>query len=255
MGKKLNYIVIAVIIINAILLVSGILVLYNIEKDIKAIESGNMQLIHKNKQLEESIAQIKKELELKEEEYIKIKEGLLQNDAGNSADSKYEDEELIKENETIVVYSPDGKYCAKAFGTMSDITAGGAHPYETIHVWEIDTGVVIWGLQPAGYIVEFIWSSDSRFLAVYYTGRIWGESIILDVENKKIINIPSLDAIASYYDEVSRPQENRPDPDFKITGFENADTVTVEFSWFNDNGDEIFGQYAYNFLTDDIVIK
>lgn len=256
MGKKATYsIIIALSIVNVLLLVSCIFLLNKMLDESKAKEVISIQLSDENKQLEDTIAKLQKELAVKLEENEKLKESLLLEEADKAADFAAEDKEnKEKENEPIVSYSPDGKYCAEASGTVFSVPAGGLYPYELIYVWDIVSGEIIWGMRPAGYTVEFVWSEDSRYLGVYNTGRIWGESIILDLADRKVINLPSLDAIASCYENAPKPQEDRPDPYIRIVGFENLDTVLAEIKWMDDDSEIFTGQFLYNFIANDITI-
>jgi len=162
-------------------------------------------------------------------------------------------QEMYPQNETIISLSPDGKYRAEAYGTITEITAGGLYPYEGIRILSIDNDDVIWNMEPGGYTVSFIWSPDSRYAGIYYTGRIWGESIVVDIKNKKSISLPELDEIASYYGASVKPQESRPDPYFEIRGWEDAETVIVDFRWTTVDGEEFNGQYTFNIKTSTVV--
>jgi|GEM_PF-762403 len=255
MGKKATYsIIVALTIVNVLLLVSCIFLLNRMLDESKAKEAISIQLSDENKQLEDTIAKLQKELAVKLEENEKLKESMPLEEADKAADFAAEDKEKEKENEPIVSYSPDGKYCAEASGTVFGVPAGGLYPYEIIYVWDIISGEIIWGMRPAGYTVEFIWSADSRYLSVYYTGRIWGESVILDLVDRKVINLPSLDAIVSCYENAPKPQENRPDPYIRILDFEDSDTVLVEVKWMDDDSDIFEGQFLYNFIANEITI-
>ncbi|NLG89266.1 MAG: hypothetical protein GX494_08685 [Clostridiaceae bacterium] len=160
---------------------------------------------------------------------------------------------IIRENETITSLSPDGKYRAEAYGTVTTITAGGFYPYEGIRIYDIERNEVLWEMEPGGYTVSFIWSPDGKCVGIYYTGRIWGESIVVDIEKKQQISLPKLEEIASFYGEDVKPQEDRPDPYFEISGWENSETAVVDFRWTKANGDEFSGRYLYNVKTKEIV--
>jgi len=162
---------------------------------------------------------------------------------------------IIKENETIISLSPDGKYRAEAYGTITWITAGGHFPYEGVRILSTDNEDIIWSMEPGGYTVSFTWSLDSQYLGIYYTGRIWGESIVIEIKDKNQISLPRLDEIAFHYDESVKPQENRPDPYFEICGWEDPETVIVDFRWTKEDGDEFDGQYTFNIKTNEVVYK
>lgn len=254
MKKKPNFILTAGIIISTVLLVFCILRIINLQSEIESIEASNVQLNDKNKQLELMLAKAQQELALRDEENAELKESLSEETDGTEKGLDISEVQII-ENEPIIAYSPDEKYCAEAFGTMIGAMSGGQYAYNTIHVSNVHTGEIIWGMQPAGFTVEFIWSADSRYLSVYSTARYWGESIIVDVFDDKRYRLPKAEVIAAYYDEALQPQEDRPDPYFRIVAFENAETVLVEFKWFDMNGDIVEGKFSYNFMTNDIILK
>lgn len=258
MKKLLNFVIIAVILIaSVVLLAYCVMSVSKLRKDNKVLEASNSQLTDRTKQLEEAIEELKNELVLIKKENMEFKESQLnqEKDSDNPTDDIEPETDLAEEitdNIPIKLLSPDGKYMAEAYGTNKNITAGGLYPYERIIVQNIDTGEVIWEM-PGGYTVEFLWSADSRYLAVNYTGRIWGECIILDVTYKKEINLPSLDTIASHFGEEYKPQDERPDPYFRIADFENSDSVKVEFSWLCENGDIFEGRFTFNFVTNEVI--
>jgi len=164
-------------------------------------------------------------------------------------------QKMYPQNETITSFSPDGKYRAEAYGTIAEITAGGLFPYEGIRILSVDNDDVIWDMEPGGYTVSFIWSQDSRYVGIYYTGRTWGESIVVDIKSKKSISLPKLDEIFSHFDASAKPQESRPDPYFEICGWEDSETVIVNFRWTKADGEEFNGQYIFNIKTNEIVYQ
>lgn len=161
-------------------------------------------------------------------------------------------QERNQRNENKTSLSPNEKYRAEAYGTLSNITAGGLFPYEGIRVLNVDNVDVIWKMEPGYYIVKFLWSSDSRYIGIYYEARIWGESIVFDVMNKKLISLPKLEDIAPHYGNLGKPQENRPDPYFKISEWLNAETVVVDFYWNKEDGEVFNGQYIFNLSTNTV---
>lgn len=161
----------------------------------------------------------------------------------------------VAENETITSLSPDGKYRAEAYGTITEITAGGLYPYEGIRILKTDNEDVIWELKAGGYTVNFIWSPDSQYVGIYYTGRIWGESLIVDINAKEQIDLPTLEEIASHYGDSVKPQEDRPDPYFEIRSWKDPESVIVDFRWTKENGEEFTGQYTFNIKTNEVIYQ
>jgi len=275
MGKKPVRIAVLVLLaaVNVLLLISCIILFVKLQEATETMETSKSKLSHEKRHLEDTIARLQEDLALKDSENAKLKEDLLgadpekaaENDADdldklteNTGDSDIDNtaskETLIeKENEAIISYSPDEKYCAEASGTVFSVPAGGLYPYRYIHVWDINSDEIIWGTRLAGYTVEFTWSSDSRYLAVYKTGRIWGESVIIDLFDRKMINLPSLDLIVSFFKDAPKPEENRPDPYIRIISFEDAETVAVEVKWLDEDSNTFEGRFLYNFISNEIL--
>lgn len=164
-------------------------------------------------------------------------------------------QETNPKNQIQASLSPNGKYRAEAFGTNTNITAGGLYPYEGIRILNTDNGEVIWKMEPGYYSVGFAWSPDSRYLGIYYEARTWGESIVFDTKDKKSIPLPALNDIAPHYGESVKPQENRPDPYFRAAAWENAEILVVDFHWIKGDGENFNGQYTFNVKTNAILYK
>jgi hypothetical protein len=159
----------------------------------------------------------------------------------------------IPENETLRVVSPDGKYRAEAYGTNKSITAAGLYPYEGLRVIRSSDEVVIWSGE-GYYIVEFIWSSNSKYVAVYGEARIYGECFVVDAEAGEAIGLPSLNDISGQLDAASQPAANRPDPYFKAVGWVNDTTLRVNFRWMAQEDERIVsGTYEYDITSGNIV--
>lgn len=158
-------------------------------------------------------------------------------------------------NETQTSLSPTGEYLAEAYGTVTTITAGGLYPYEGIRVLDAANDEVLWKMEPGYYTVDFIWSADGRYVGIYYEARVYGESIVFDTKDKKLISLPTLIDIAPHYSDSVKPQENRPDPYFRIAGWENAETAIVDFRWSMEDGEYFNGQYTFNMKTQTVSYK
>ncbi|MEW9123462.1 MAG: hypothetical protein AB2421_12205 [Thermotaleaceae bacterium] len=179
--------------------------------------------------------------------------GCVEKESHSNIDNVIQD--TTPKNETKTSIDPTGRYRAEAYGTITTITAGGLYPYEGIRVLDVNNDEVLWQMEPGYYTVEFTWSPDGRYVAIYYEARIYGESIVFDTKDRKLIALPTLAEIASYYGESVKPQENRPDPYFRIIGWENAETVVVDFRWSKEDGEYFNGQYTFNVKTHTVTYK
>ncbi len=159
----------------------------------------------------------------------------------------------IPENETLRVDSPDGTYRAEAYGTNKGITAGGLYPYEGLRVIRNSDETTVW--KGDGYYkAEFLWSGDSRYVAVYREARIYGECFLVDAGTGKAISLPDIDTLSAHMDAPTQPAANRPDPFFKAVEWVNGTTVRINYRWTaQEGGKEVSGTYDFNIISGDIL--
>ncbi len=152
----------------------------------------------------------------------------------------------IPENETLRVDSPDGKYRAEAYGTNKNITAAGMYPYEGMRLIRNSDETIIWN-STGYYTVEFLWSGNSKYIAVNGEARIYGECFIVDADTGKVIELPYMNDITAQLDSSSQPAVNRPDPYFRVAEWVNDYTVRVNFRWIAREGEKtVSGAYEYD---------
>lgn len=168
------------------------------------------------------------------------------NIAFNNGDSK-------PGNDILQVDSPNGAYFAKAYGTNPSITAAGLYPYEGLCVIRKSNGEIVWN-EDGYYNAEYLWSDDSRYVAVSIEARTWEECFIVDAETGSVIKLPDINTISAQLDTESQPATNRSDPSFKVTEWVNDTTVCVNYGWISNDGDnEVSGIYEYDLIRDDIL--
>lgn len=159
----------------------------------------------------------------------------------------------IKENETLRADSPDGKYRAEAYGTNKGITAGGLYPYEGVRIIRNADETVIWN-GDGYYLVEFLWSSNSKYVAISGTARIYGVCFIVDADTGKVIELPDADTLSAQMDAASQPASSRPDPYFMAAEWINDTTIRVNYRWTAQEGEnEVSGTYDYDTARGNIV--
>jgi len=159
----------------------------------------------------------------------------------------------IPENETLRVASPNGAYTAEAYGRDTDITAAGRYPYEGLRVIRKSDGTTVWN-GDGYYNAEFIWSGDSKYVAVYGEARTWGECFIVDAETGQVIKLPDINIVSAQLDADSQPADNRPDPIFKAVEWVNDRTICVDYRWIAKEGEKaVSGTYEYDIISGNIV--
>ncbi|MBH1942332.1 hypothetical protein I5677_15630 [Mobilitalea sibirica] len=141
--------------------------------------------------------------------------------------------------EKIIVSSPDAKYDAETYGVNTNITAGGMFPVEKIRIREISTNKVLWEM-PGYYSNRFLWSSDSRYVAVSGTTRISGEIIIVDTVDFLSIPVPVPEELSN------NMREFRPDPYFSAHKWIDNDSLLITFEYTGTDELIYNGSYIYH---------
>lgn len=159
----------------------------------------------------------------------------------------------IPENETLCADSPNGAYAAEAYGTDAGVTAAGRYPYEGLRVIRKADGTTVWN-GDGYYSAEFIWSGDSRYVAVYGEARTWGECFLVDAETGKVVELPDISTVPAQLGAQSQPADNRPDPMFKAVEWVNDTTIRVDYLWKARDGEKtVTGTYEYDIVSGNIV--
>ena len=159
---------------------------------------------------------------------------------------------VVSQNETLRVDSPNGVYAAEAYGTNTGITAAGLYPYEGLRVIRNSDETTVWsGL---GYFTpEFLWSGDSKYVAVYGAARTWGECFLVEAEIGKVIELPNMSTLSAQLGTAAQPDDNRPDPNFKVAEWVNDTTIRVDYHWTAQGYKFVSGTYEYDIASGDIV--
>ena len=114
-------------------------------------------------------------------------------------------------------------------------------------MWLIDTqsGAVLW--QGDSFLNnKFLWSSDSRFVAIQYSGRTWTQTMILDTAACVVIDLPSAYDIAPEHSYVAAPDEGNDYSVLTIGEWLSDDTLLVNIEWPTADGTYVTGQYQFS---------
>jgi len=143
--------------------------------------------------------------------------------------------------------SPDGKYRIFAYGMDSSITQGGQYPAEGIRLLDAHTGQALWSMTPGFYNQSFLWSKDSRYVAVSYTARTYGETLLVDARSASRIDLPNLQTIREQLSgQATTVNDSRSDPYFQAAEWLDGNRLSVQFQWTGTQ-DEIYkGTYVYD---------
>ena len=159
----------------------------------------------------------------------------------------------ISENKTPRVDSPDRAYRVEAYGTDKGITAAGLYPYEGLRVIRNSDETTVWN-GDGYYRAEFLWSNDSKYVAVYREARIYGECFVVSADTGEVIELPDMGTVSAQLDIASQPATNRPDPYFKAMEWVDDTTIHVNYRWISQEGKKVVsGTYEYDIINGDIV--
>ncbi|MPN44577.1 hypothetical protein SDC9_192142 [bioreactor metagenome] len=114
-------------------------------------------------------------------------------------------------------------------------------------------GTTVWN-GDGYYSAEFIWSGDSKYVAVSGEARTWGACFIVDAETGQVIKLPDINIVSAQLHVESQPADNRPDPIFKAVEWVNDTTICVDYRWIAKEGEKaVSGTYEYDIISGNIV--
>lgn len=134
--------------------------------------------------------------------------------------------------------SPDGLYLAESYGVNTRITAGGLYPAEGIRIVEISSGAVLW--HSIGYYdTAFLWSADSRYLAVTNMTRTECNTVVVDLKDLSETAVPIPDEIRE------KMRSYRPDPYVKASEWLGVRRLLIAAQWIGN--DEMLYEGTFEF--------
>lgn len=152
------------------------------------------------------------------------------------------------ENQTnhlnISVNSPDGKYCAQ---TIGEEELGGRSYPDIMRVVDLQTECVVW--EETAYLdTAFLWSLDSKYLAIAYTGRTWSECKIIDTASWEEIPDIDISSIKKLADDLPDIYENGISKIIPIQ-WSSENMILLEVYWDTPDGQALTGTVQYNVQT------
>lgn len=135
--------------------------------------------------------------------------------------------------------SPNSKYIAETYGVNKNITAGGLYPSDEIRIRELATDKIVWSMM-GSYSCDFLWTSDSRYLAVSYTARIYSETVIVDTKDFTTDLIPVPEQIEE------NMQEFRPDVYLNAKEWMEDRKLLIDFTYTGKDSAEYSGNFIYD---------
>ncbi len=151
----------------------------------------------------------------------------------------------------------DGKYNnyrIETYGIDFENPISGLYPAKEIRLIDTNTGDVLWSMTPGYLKTAFLWSPDSRYVAISYMARTYAETIVLDTNTMTLVPLPGINEIAERIDNKLVPRENRPDPYiwlYKWT-YNQSPKLQMTFEWTAENDKQIVGGFDYDMFSGEI---
>ena len=153
-------------------------------------------------------------------------------------------EEEINVN-NISVVSPDGKYRAESYGINYGVTSGGLYAAEGIRISDTATNKVLWQMD-GYYNTKFLWSENSRYLAVTYTAAIYADTVVIDIEDFSEHPLPIPDEM------LDDMRDYRPDPYFEASEWVDDETIAITYRWVGKDEMDYLGSFVFKPSTNEI---
>ena len=101
---------------------------------------------------------------------------------------------------------------------------------------------------PGYFRASFLWSPDSRFVAVYYEARTEGGTILLDTETMEPVNLPTMEALQKETGDNITPRSFRPDPYYEATRWVDDHVVEIGFRWVSEKEQDVDGTFCFDVI-------
>lgn len=125
----------------------------------------------------------------------------------------------------------------------------GFYPYEDTRLINNRDNSLIW--EDMGYIsAQFLWSDDSRYVAV--GGEVRNRVIIyvVDTQNGEVIYLPGYSSISTHF--TLTKDENMWEEYYNLLEWDNNNTIVIEFKGSSTYENEYITTYKFDLLTNEI---
>jgi len=142
--------------------------------------------------------------------------------------------------------SPDKRLRIESVNMNLDGPSG-LHALGEMRIINLSTGAIEWSGE--SYLSNyFLWSMNSRFVAAQYSGRQWTETIVIDINNYRIIYLPGVDDLREAFPDVAEPNQSVPLSMFTISGWESSSAIIISFEWTTVDDIKVVGKYRYSII-------
>lgn len=140
--------------------------------------------------------------------------------------------------------SPSGEFRIESLGMYLDGPSG-LHELEEMRVIDLESGDVLWS-EDSFLDNRFLWSPNSQYVAIQYSGRTWTESKIIKSYVWSAISVPTQEEILPLCQEFSPPSENAGGVKLEPQKWLHDNILLFDVSWITDVGTEVKGTIEFN---------
>lgn len=143
--------------------------------------------------------------------------------------------------------SPDGCYRAESVGMYMDGPSG-LHELREMRVINLKSGEAVWS-DDSFLDNHFLWSPQSQYVAIQYSGRTWTETRILDIKSGTLIDAPSISEISNMNPEFFPPDEAVGQQIIMPQRWQSESKLHYLVSWATSAGINIEGNFDFDLNT------
>ncbi|BAL00334.1 hypothetical protein OBV_31350 [Oscillibacter valericigenes Sjm18-20] len=142
--------------------------------------------------------------------------------------------------------SPDEKYRAESVG-MSEDSVSGLIPLKEMRVIDLESGTILWS--DRGFLNnQFLWSPDSSYLAIGYSGRTWTETKVIEIGTWSELPNPNINGLLLAADQ----EADLADAGLTVIEplkWETDNSLLLKAEWDTNTGEKVTGEFKYNIQT------
>lgn len=140
--------------------------------------------------------------------------------------------------------SPSGEFRIESLGMYLDGPSG-LHELEEMRVIDLESGDVLWS-EDSFLDNRFLWSPDSQYVAVQYSGRTWTETKIINSSLWSDLSGPSIEEIFLLRQGLRPPGETAGVVQIEPQTWLSNDVLLFAVSWATDAGTAVEGTVEFH---------
>lgn len=146
--------------------------------------------------------------------------------------------------------APNGRYRAESIGMYRDGSSG-LHELKEMRIIDLETGDTIW-TESSFLDNHFLWSPESKYVAIQFSGRTWTNSKIVEVDSGMSIDVPQLTEISRLSPGCLSPGETGGIQSVAPKEWISRSSLTFSVQWSTDAGTDVVGSFDFDLLSSSI---